>query len=256
MKKKISRLILPLLLLLLITGCEKEKSDEGNLYVLKLHFQITANNEPLKTDQTYVNTLGEDFKISLFKMYVSHVGLLQDGPDPVAENRQGVYLLDTGNEATQSIEVPFDNIPFSRIVFQVGIDSIWNVSGAQSGVLDPANGMFWTWNSGYIMAKLEGVSSFSNQVNNSFTYHIGGYKGEEKTQRRIVLPLPVQGNWMLEKNSTTEITVRINLDKWFDGVHQLSIQSNPVNMTPGALAVKFADNYATLFSVTSITRQP
>jgi hypothetical protein len=44
------------------------------------------------------------------------------------------------------------------IRFLLGVDSARNVSGIQTGALDPARGMFWTWNSGYVMAKIEGSS--------------------------------------------------------------------------------------------------
>ena len=47
---------------------------------------------------------------------------------------------------------------YNSLSFLLGVDSMHNVSGAQTGALDPANDMFWTWNSGYVMAKMEGAS--------------------------------------------------------------------------------------------------
>jgi hypothetical protein len=44
----------------------------------------------------------------------------------------------------------------------VGVDSIHNVSGAQTGAPTGERNVL-DWNSGYVMAKLEGNSSVSNQ---------------------------------------------------------------------------------------------
>ncbi|WP_316930094.1 MbnP family protein, partial [Hymenobacter sp. IS2118] len=34
---------------------------------------------------------------------------------------------------------------YQSVSFTVGVDSARNVAGAQTGALDPNNGMFWTW---------------------------------------------------------------------------------------------------------------
>ena len=47
---------------------------------------------------------------------------------------------------------------YTELQFLLGVDSLHNVSGAQTDDLDPAKDMFWTWNSGYVMAKMEGNS--------------------------------------------------------------------------------------------------
>ena len=40
----------------------------------------------------------------------------------------------------------------------LGVDSLRNVTGVQTGALDPAMDMYWTWNTGYVMAKLEAAA--------------------------------------------------------------------------------------------------
>lgn len=74
---------------------------------------------------------------------------------------------------------------YDSITFLIGVDSLHNVSGAQTGALDPVNDMFWTWNSGYVMAKLEGNSSSSPQMNQKFEYHIGGYSGKHNVVKKL-----------------------------------------------------------------------
>lgn len=236
-------------------SCQKENSYEGDSYILRLNFQPTANGESLVFNKDYINFLGEDYKVSTFKFYVSNISLLQEQPAPVARKEDGFFLVDAANPASQIIEVQLNAVPFNRLMFQVGIDSIWNVSGAQTGALDPMNGMFWTWNSGYIMAKLEGSSSFSRGLNNTFTYHIGGFREGEKTQREVILPLPNQQEWILEKTNITEMVIDVNIDKWFRSAHDLPISAVSENMSPGPLSVRYADNYANMFTLNSVVRR-
>ncbi|WP_336515263.1 MbnP family protein [Pollutibacter soli] len=241
-------------LVLVFISCKKEVSNEGNQYMIRLKFTPTANGEPLEFGKQYLNPLGEDFSISAFKMYIGHISLVEDGTIKVAENREAYYLLNAAEPASFIVETGLNGRKFTHIGFQIGIDSIYNVSGAQAGVLDPANGMFWTWSTGYIMAKLEGNSSYSNEVNNNIVYHIGGFKSSEQSIRQVVLPLPGQQSWALDTNTETEIEIKIDIDKWFSSVHQLYIAATPAIMTPGAVSMQYADNYASLFNTVSINR--
>ena len=51
-------------------------------------------------------------------------------------------------------------------------------------------GMFWTWNSGYIYARLEGQSDSAKAPAHRFTWDIGGYKAAANAAREIVLAIP------------------------------------------------------------------
>jgi len=60
--------------------------------------------------------------------------------------------------------------------FTIGVDASQVDEGAQTGPLDPAKGLFWSWNSGYIFMAIEGVSPASTETDEAFQYHVGGYK--------------------------------------------------------------------------------
>ncbi|MDX2045761.1 MAG: MbnP family protein [Chitinophagaceae bacterium] len=251
--KTLARLFIIAVLLSSLFSCRKESSNEDVSYSLKVSFKIKANGEPLSLNKKYFNALGEDFNVNQFKFYTSNFSL-QKGTS-VAKEKESYHLVDASNTATQSFIIKLANNKFSSISFWVGVDSARNVSGAQAGDLDPAKGMFWTWNTGYIMAKLEGTSSFSTATDNFFEYHIGGFKANEKTQRFINLSFPGGKELALEKNKVKELVIEADLDKWFSGVHQLPISAQATWMTPGGLALKYADNYATMFTATAIIEQ-
>ena len=73
-------------------------------------------------------------------------------------------------------EIQADSIPNGRYVslkFNVGIDSVRNHSGDQSGDLDPSFGMAWSWTTGYIFFRHEGnyINSFGDTT--QLFFHLG-----------------------------------------------------------------------------------
>jgi hypothetical protein len=106
--------------------------------------------------------------------------------------------------------------------------------------------MFWTWNTGYIFAKLEGRSPSSPAPFQGITHHIGGFRTVDNAMRFVRLSVPV------DVGRTTELEVNADIQQWFDGVHTISIAENPALMSPGGPALKIADNYATMFTVSKV----
>ena len=245
-------------LLWLLCGCQKElKNDDstGKSYTVRITFQPVVPSQPLILNQPYTNAFGEDYTVTAFRFYISALTLHNNQrPSPITNNIK-YRLADAAISTTLSITLSTDQNTFNSLSFQVGVDSIDNVSGAQSGDLDPAKGMFWTWNSGYIMAKLEGGSSFSTVPNGTFTYHIGGFSGEDKTMRSVSFSTLQNRQITLKDSSITTILINADMDKWFQGAHALSIASHAFVHSPGSLARMYADNYAAMFSIASITEE-
>lgn len=73
----------------------------------------------------------------------------------------------------------------SSISFLVGVDSNQILNGVMEGDLDPGNGMFWTWQAGYINLKLEYLEGKSQH-----DFHIGGYRESQNTAMRITIDIP------------------------------------------------------------------
>jgi len=85
-------------------------------------------------------------------------------------------------------ELYFQDIQLGKLTslsFDLGVDSIQTLKGAMEGDLDPGNGMFWTWQSGYINFKLEYKEDGSEK-----NFHIGGYQGKHNSVCRITMNIP------------------------------------------------------------------
>lgn len=129
---------------------------------------------------------GDTFSIDQIRFYCSDITLL-DGTKVVWQDKTKCHLIDAGNAATLKIELSgADRKYFTSVRFNLGIDSITSVSGVLGGDLDPAKGMYWAWQSGYINMKIEGVCSKCDS--GKYRLHLGGYAGENSTLQTITIP--------------------------------------------------------------------
>ena len=211
---------------------------------LNIRFVNMVGDAKLNPTDTYKTPFDEPFTIRRFKYYISNIQL-QDERQQWHKISSETFLIDAEDSSSQLIAVNHGLKNIKSIRFLLGVDSIKNVSGVQTGTLDPARGMFWTWNSGYIVTKLEGRSAVSKALGRYMTYDVGGYKTGENASRWIELPLTSAA-----KNKPLQtINIKADVLAWFKGANKILIAENAVCHEPGVLAMKLADNYAHMFSV-------
>ena len=237
------------LMLIVLASCQKEL--ETNTGTVKITFVNKVKSSPLVLNtETYTNPFNEAYTISKFKYYISNINLNGSGAT-ITENNS-YHLVDAAVPASMSFSFETGVNSFSGISFMIGVDSARNSSGAQTGALDPLNDMFWTWNSGYVMAKMEGNSPQSSQVGNRIEYHIGGFKGINGVLKTINLSFPAGKQVIIKEDQTSEIIIEADLDSWWHNPNDITIANQPVSTDPGVTAKKIADNYSKMFTVTDI----
>jgi hypothetical protein len=213
---------------------------------ISLVFHHQVGNETLILGEPVKNISGETISVEKFKYYVSNFSVTND-KGAVTKLPAQYFLVDEADSASKNINLLIPgNMIVTRVSFLLGVDSIKNVSGIQTGALDPLKGMFWTWNSGYIMAKMEGSSASAATAGNRFTYEIGGFRKGMNTIKHIELAIDYKGKEL------EEIHINADLNHWFKGNTELKISETPICHSPGALAMRIADNYSSMFSINSI----
>jgi len=247
-------------LMIFLGSCQKElrfdKEPEKD-HNLVINFKAMVDTLPLEYGTEYRNFFDEPYKVSAFKFYVHAIQMINTDSAKVFElPKDKYYLVDFGDSASSMIKIGVQPFKYNRIAFTIGVDSARNVSGAQTDALDPGKGMFWTWNSGYIMAKLEGNSPVAATPNNAFEYHIGGFKTGENVSQKVTLLFPFATDIDLKPGKTTEMAVSANVNSWFYNPHDIMISATPTCMTPGSLAVQIAENYRKMFTVVDIVNEP
>lgn len=237
--------------LFLIMGSFQKKETQHHLKysTVKIIFNNVVKNNPIVLyDSIYTNPFDEKYTINKFRYYISNVSLRNSSKDFLQKNHS--YLIDEKNP--QSLNISFSVPPgnYSSVAFLLGVDSLHNVSGAQDGALDPTNDMFWTWNTGYVMAKLEGNSPSSALVNNKYEFHIGGFSGKYNVLKNICLNF--QGEVNFASGKTIEIHINVDVDYWWQNPNVIRISEMAAVNAPGKLALKLSDNYAKMFHLKKI----
>jgi hypothetical protein len=215
--------------------------------ILKFTFVNFVKKQPMiLRDKNYINTSQESYTIRKFKYYISNI-VLKSSEDSFSEN-ESYHLINQDDSASLSFSFSLPAGNYNSFSFLLGVDSLHNVSGAQTDALDPVNDMFWTWNSGYVMAKMEGTSPAS-PLNNIFEYHVGGFSGINQVLKEINFQLAQPIN--IGESKFSEILIACDANEWWQP-NDIKISSTPNITSPGVLAKKISDNYSKMFSVMQV----
>jgi len=233
-----------------------------NLVPLFIQFDNRVGTQDLVlAAKEYRNASGESFNISQLQYFISNILLRRtDGTEYVIHQDDSYFLVQENNPATQRIKLLVPSGDYNQLTFVVGVDSLRNTMNIskRTGVLDPAssmdNGMYWSWNSGYIFFKMEGESPAAPADptgNRKFRFHIGGFGGYSAPTinniKAVTLNLPAPGIVKARKNRKATISVNADILKVFNATTNLSIATHPSVMF-SEFSVNIANNYHQMFT--------
>lgn len=257
--------LLSIFLLIHIQSCKKDSAIKSNTKDPSLDqtsksekygtVTITFSNKVGEQDLAlnsgnYVNANSDSFTVSKFKYYISNLVLRKaDGSSYI--QKESYHLIDQNSGTNYSIVL--DSVPigtYTGVNFLLGVDSTRNTSGAQTGALDPALGMFWSWNQGYIFLMMEGNSPNSTSFNNSLIFHLGGFTPPYNCIRSIN-PTFDSKELIVSGAKTSKVAIKTDVLKMFMGRSPIKFAQTSVAMG-GAVATTIADNCVDMFKVTAI----
>jgi hypothetical protein len=199
--------------------------DKENVSIL---FNPISKENFVNIDDTIILDNGSFIKVSQFKFYISD---LRTTPEISSNN---YHLLDLSNPGSLKVNILEAN-QTNQLFFNLGIDSVTNMKGAQGGDLDPTKGMYWTWQSGYINCKLEGTYTNNAGNESAFTFHFGGFMADKNAVQLIQLP----------SNNQKDIEVNIDLFQFFN---EIDLTTTNMVMSPSKTAVELSKKLAECFS--------
>lgn len=255
--------LLVVTLTLLFGSCKKDPKEPANnnnnnssntstTGKLILSFEAMFGDSVLVfNNKTYITQNGDSVKISTFKYYISNIQLIKT--DNSTYTVPESYLLVNHNASGSMASFTLSNIPagqYKGIKMLIGVDSARNVSGAQTGALDPSNGMFWSWSTGYIMMKLEGTSPQVGWTSKTFQFHIGGFSGTYNVLKWIN-PSFNLATANVSSSITPEIHFKTDISEIFKTPNTINLATT-FQVTTGPFAKMMADNYADMITVEHI----
>lgn len=231
--------------LLVLNGCKRNTYSQAAASQVKFTVENTLGSQPLILNSTVATTkTGETFTVSLFEYYLSGIkftksdGTIYTAPDTY-------FLVNQAKPSSLSFAVA--GVPvgdYNSVSFIIGVDA--QKTGFTdpldfTGDLNPANNMYWTWNSGHVFLKLEGTRT-TGSITKALTCHIGGYTAPYSA---IVTAAPsFNGKKLLVRaNQTPEIKLRADATKLFDGPKPVNLATFTGTEMPGPQAMQLAQNY-------------
>ena len=241
---------------ILFSSCSKKDTpapvtnttvDTGKVYLEM--FNVVGGGNLKLNNEWYRNQNGDSFTVSKFNYYISNIKLNGSGATATYTEAESYHLVE---HSTTPSEMAFSlaKVPagkYSSITFMIGVDSLRNVSGAQTGALDPALGNFWSWNTGYIMLKFEGNSPQAPTADGRLVMHCGGFSGVNNVLKTITIIFPNEIE--VTKNATPHVHLKADVLAMFKSPNVVAFATNNTIHMPGAAANKLADNYANMFTI-------
>lgn len=188
---------------------------------------ITAN-------QIIADSSIDSLQLNTIRFYLHEVEMSLEGKQVWTTSNEH-FLVDVMDDKRASLQLNLpEHLKYDELSFVVGVDSLLQVNGAHSGVLDAMEGMYWTWQSGYIHWKLEADAKIGGK-REAITWHVGGYRQPFNTLRKVSLPV---------------ISGRSHMNIGIDVYRLLTAKQTDIDytiMSPSKQAMHLADQFQNAF---------
>lgn len=209
------KLLLFVAAITLLGSCKKEEpTAEETKFTLSVKNEIDGQAIVLN-ELNVQNGVGEAYSVALLKYYLAHATLVKD--DGTEVSFQNYKLIDESLQANNKLVKTIPSGKYKRLKFSVGVADADNHTGAQAGDLDPVNGMFWTWSTGYIFFKHEGQFITSDGSTQGLVYHYGG--DHALVEIEIPINLDIKGESMSK-------SLVFDLHKAYTAVNMITFTNN------------------------------
>lgn len=204
----------------------------------QLEFKLLYNGKELQAHQHFaLTTSGDSIQLDDVRFYISEVHFVTASGDKIPFDRHH-YLCDFQQPSSLQIAAPTlrEKNGGDALFFQIGIDSTTNSAGALGQDLDPVNGMYWAWNSGYINVKIQGTSAACPARNHQFEFHLGGFMFPNNALSTFQQQIPF----------SSKMVIGIELNRFFEVI---DLKKEFQIMSPSKRAVELSKVFAGCFYV-------
>ena len=230
-------------------SCKPEKSDV--LPKLNVTIKTVYNNQPFAIGEIYDDGMGHRIRIDLLMSYFSQMKLVNSNGNEILLKDFQLQNLD--NDFTFTTEIPEGS--YQSFNMGIGIPKSYNKDVDPSTYpnshplsVQGAQGMFWTWNTGYIFTKFEGKADLTGTEGSPLDHSFAFHTGDDLLYGFVSL----NKNLSAEKNKTYDLVITIHADKLIKGDNdQIDIAVDYLTHTSGnfPLAERFVDNFSAAITV-------
>ncbi len=216
----------------LLAGCKKDDLEEthenlvgpdGANTVVAMSMSFTHDGAAFDTSMVLTDVQGVRYKLEQLRFYMGHFDFTNDNHDSVASFPNKYLKVDLAEGGTiRNIGQLSGHL--HDMSFGLGVDSVNNHA-------DPAtveaplgvNGMYWTWNQGYIFLAIDGRWDSNNdgqvgEGDQMLSYHPG--------RDSLYTPMVLQVHTDADQGGNVVLPLDLNIDTLMAGI---DIQALPVS---------------------------
>lgn len=252
--KKILYLALSVFSALSIQSCKDEPEEPvlPQATSAKITFDARWENQPFQMQQVYMDDFGNRIRADKFMNYISLVTLVKE--DGTEVSVKDFMLLDFFQPNAVTAEIPEGK--YVSLKFGIGVprDNNKDQDPAQYPSSSPlsvagSQGMFWTWNTGYIFAKFEGKCDTTGTDGAELLTPIAIHTGDDFSYRQFT-----SEPFSLDLSGTSHtFAIHLNVDQIFSPVNGNDVNIALDAITHGStnpdLTNNFMDNYLAALSL-------
>lgn len=235
---------------LLFQSCKKDSNSNNTAAYGSMDFRIanTVDGQPITMSaMNYTNAAGNKYRVDLLKYYMTNITLVK--ADGTEKNYKNYNLIDESDASSKSFTLDsIDNGEYTAVKFYLGVDPDRNHTGVQDGALDPIHGMIWSWSTGYIFFKHEGMFKDGNGNDKSLLYHYGTDKA------LAIISMPVT-KFEIKGNKRT-VYVNFNLNKLYANPTTVDFNVDDMHQSTSANDITWINtlrgNFPNAFSVSKV----
>ncbi len=241
----------------IFTSCDPEEEKEvvtppaSTDPTVNVSFSSKYNDDALQIGAVYYDALGHRIRVENFQSYLSNIRLVNDLGEEIILKEIALANLGAGYAFSTQVEPG----TYTQIKFGIGVPEAINKDIDPSTYpnssplsIQGAEGMFWTWNTGYIFSKFEGRGDLTGQEGAALLSPFSYHTGDDFLYRTVTL----DKSFTIESTQSQNLSIIIQADQIINGgPHSLDIEVDDVTHTAGnpELATKVVENFVSAFSI-------
>jgi len=231
-----------------LNACKKPVDDNVTTVNKKvtIQFNNVAGDKPITySTLSYGKISGCNYSVTLLKYYVSYFTLVKDdNTEYNFKNHDLINQADSSSLYFSNGDVP--NGTYTKVKFYLGVDPEHNSSGLQDGELDPSYDMIWTWSTGYMFFKHEGLYKGDTGIAKGMAYHFG----TANALSTITIAIPPM---VVDQNTVKTIGIKFDLDSLYTRPNPIDFRIDNVRHSTSiddqTWLANLKANFATAFKI-------
>lgn len=241
-----------LFLAISILACRKDEDVKEEIVVdsqidVTVNMKATYNGDLIDASTVYYDHMGHRIRIDYLLTYLSNIQLIDS--EGTSLEIKDIFLANM-IDGMDSFTVKLDPKAYDEIKFGVGVPEEINEGFdpsvyPSSSPLSPISnqGMFWTWNSGYIFVKYEGKIDLSGTEGAALEAPFAFHCGEDELFRDHQYSL---NNFEIKEGNSNTINIVFEVDKFLSSAEDsINLEENYLTHTSGNF--ELAERFINIF---------